>query len=88
MGQTIKIAQLAFKKNGKTFWAKILVKKAYLSQLFMYHPIQPIRTIHTTVSSNSYAPMIRINDTKLFSNDTIRITYRTILTTMTVNLLT
>ena len=69
-------------------WAEILVKKAYLSQFFMYRPIQPIHTIHmihtihTTISSNSYAPMIHINDTALFSNDTIRIAYRTILTTM------
>ena len=45
----------------------------------MYRPIQPIhtirtiRTIHITVSSDSYAPRIRINDTTLFSNDTIRI---------------
>ena len=42
----------------------------------MYRPIQPIRTIQTiriTVSSDSYAPTIRINDTTLFSNDTIRI---------------
>ena len=54
----------------------------------MYHPIQPIRTIRTTVSSDSYAPMIRVKDTKLFLNDTIRIAYRTILTTMAVNLLT
>ena len=56
----------------------------------MYRPIQPIhtirtiRTIHITVSSDSYAPTIRINDTTLFSNDTIRIAYRMILTTMVV----
>ena len=52
-------------------WAEILVKKAYLSQFFMYRPIQPIHTIHRTVSSDSYAPTIRINDTALFSNDKI-----------------
>ena len=49
----------------------------------MYRPIQPIRTIrtirtiHITVSSDSYALTIRINNTTLFSNDTI-------LTTMVV----
>ena len=26
LGQTTKIAQLAFKKNGKTFWAKLGLK--------------------------------------------------------------
>ena len=68
---------------------QILTKNLILKHLSMYRTIRTIlrydmiHMIHT-VSYDSWTLTIRWYDTELFTHDTIRIAYRTILTTMLV----